>query len=79
VAILSKYVTVSVKIPRELKEKLERYGIKPSKLLKKAIMEELKRREIQDLEKMRAELSDIIAKFSKEFIVKSIRKDREKR
>ena len=76
---MSKYVTVSVKIPRELKEKLERYGIKPSKLLKKAIMEELKRREIQDLEKMRAELSDIIAKFSKEFIVKSIRKDREKR
>ena len=76
---MSKYVTVSVKIPRELKEKLERYGIKPSKLLKKAIMEELKRREIQELEKMRAELSDIIAKFSKEFIVKSIREDREKR
>ena len=76
---MSKYVTVSVKIPRKLKEKLERYGIKPSKLLKKAIMEELKRREIQDLEKMRAELSDIIAKFSKEFIVRSIRKDRERR
>jgi len=76
---LSKYVTVSVKIPRKLKEKLERYGIKPSKLLKKAITEELKRREIQDLEKMRAELSDIIAKFSKEFIVRSIREDREKR
>lgn len=76
---MSKYVTVSVKIPRELKEKLERYGIKPSKLLKKAIMEELKRKEIQELEKMRAELSDIIAKFSKEFIVKSIREDREKR
>ncbi|RLE53641.1 MAG: hypothetical protein DRJ30_06620 [Candidatus Methanomethylicota archaeon] len=77
--MLSKYVTVSVKIPRKLKEKLERYGIKPSKLLKKAIMEELKRREIQDLEKMRAELNDIIAKFSKEFIVRSIREDREKR
>ena len=76
---MSKYVTVSVKIPRKLKEKLERYGIKPSKLLKKAIMEELKRREIQDLEKMRAELNDIIAKFSKEFIVRSIREDREKR
>ena len=76
---MSKYVTVSVKIPRKLKEKLERYGIKPSKLLKKAIMEELKRREIQDLEKMRAELNDVIAKFSKEFIVRSIREDREKR
>ena len=76
---MSKYVTVSVKIPRELKEKLERYGIKPSKLLKKAIMEELKRREIQELEKMRAELGDIIAKFSKEFIVRSIREDRERR
>jgi len=71
-------VEETIDMQRKLKEKLERYGIKPSKLLKKAIMEELKRREIQDLEKMRAELNDIIAKFSKEFIVRSIREDREK-
>jgi len=76
---LSKYVTVSVKIPRKLKEKLEEYGIKPSELLRKAIMEELRRREIENLEKMREELGEVIAKFSKNFIVKSIREDREKK
>jgi len=76
---LSKYVTVSVKIPRKLKEKLEKYGIKPSELLRKAIMEELRRREIENLEKMREELNEVIAKFSKNFIVKSIREDREKK
>ncbi|MCS7366040.1 MAG: hypothetical protein NDF54_11440 [archaeon GB-1867-035] len=76
---MSKYVTVSVKIPRKLKEKLEEYGIKPSELLRKAIMEELRRREIENLEKMREELGEVIAKFSKNFIVKSIREDREKK
>jgi len=79
VVTLSKYVTVSVKIPRKLKEKLEEYGIKPSELLRKAIMEELRRREIENLEKMREELGEVIAKFSKNFIVKSIREDREKK
>ena len=76
---MSKYVTVSVKIPRKLKEKLEKYGIKPSELLRKAIMEELRRREIENLEKMREELNEVIAKFSKNFIVKSIREDRKKK
>lgn len=76
---MSKYVTVSVKIPRKLKEELEKYGIKPSELLRKAIMEELRRREIENLEKMREELNEVIAKFSKNFIVKSIREDREKK
>jgi len=33
-------VTVSVKIPREVKERLERLGIKPFQLLKNAIVEE---------------------------------------
>ena len=43
---MGKYVTVSVKIPVKLKEKLEKYGIKPFTLLKKAIEEELRNREI---------------------------------
>jgi len=77
VVILSKYVTVSVKIPREIKEKLEELGIKPSQILKKAIAEELRRREIEDLKRLVNETKPILNKISIEYAVKSIREDRE--
>ena len=32
--MVSKYVTISVKIPKEVKEKLEKAGISPSKIVK---------------------------------------------
>jgi len=75
--ILRKYVTISVKIPIEVKEKLEKYGIKPSELLKRAIYEELRRRGAEELEKEISELKDLLNKLSSEFVVKSIREDRE--
>ncbi len=31
------YATVSAKIPREIKYKIEEYGIKPSEVIRKAI------------------------------------------
>ncbi|MEM2169826.1 MAG: hypothetical protein QW186_08535 [Candidatus Bathyarchaeia archaeon] len=73
---MGKYVTVSVKIPREVKERLERLGIKPSQLLKNAIVEELRRREIEDLRKRIEEVKPILNKISTEYVVKSIREDR---
>ncbi|MEM0050082.1 MAG: hypothetical protein QW424_05800 [Candidatus Bathyarchaeia archaeon] len=73
---MGKYVTVSVKIPREVKERLERLGIKPSQLLKNAIVEELRRREIEDLRKRIEEAKPILNKISTEYVVKSIREDR---
>jgi len=76
---LRKYVTISVKIPIEVKEKLEKYGIKPSELLKRAIYEELRRRGAEELEKEISELKDLLNKLSSEFVVKSIREDRESR
>ncbi|RLF19413.1 MAG: CopG family transcriptional regulator [Thermoprotei archaeon] len=74
---MRKYVTISVKIPIEVKEKLEKYGIKPSELLKRAIYEELRRRGAEELEKEISELKDLLNKLSSEFVVKSIREDRE--
>lgn len=74
---MRKYVTISVKVPTEVKEKLEKYGIKPSELLKRAIYEELRRREAEELEREVSELKDLLNKFSGEFIVRSIREDRE--
>ena len=76
---MRKYVTISVKVPIEVKEKLEKYGIKPSELLKRAIYEELRRREAEELEREVSELKDLLNKFSSEFVVRSIREDRESR
>lgn len=76
---MGRYVTVSVKIPVEVKEKLEKFGIKPSKILKRAIYEELRRIEIETIERQLEDLKDVLNRFSKEFIVKSIREDRESR
>jgi len=76
---VGRYITVSVKVPVEVKEKLEKFGIKPSKILKKAIYEELRRREIEEIEDKLKELKNVLNKFSREFIVESIREDRESR
>ncbi len=76
---MSKYVTVSVKISKEIKVKLERYGIKPSELLKKAIIEELRTKEVEELERKSDELKEDLVKFSTKYVVKSIREDRDHR
>ncbi|RLI96777.1 MAG: hypothetical protein DRP00_04860 [Candidatus Aenigmatarchaeota archaeon] len=75
---MGKYVTVSVKIPVKLKEELEKYGIKPSVLLKKAIEQELRNREVQRIKEEIEKLKPILAKLSTEEIVKLIRENRER-
>jgi post-segregation antitoxin (ccd killing protein) len=76
---LSKSVTVSTKIPKELKEKLKQLKIKPSKILRKALEDEIRQREAeklkQDIEKMKTPLN----KVSINEIVKSIKEDRTRR
>lgn len=78
-ATVSKYATVSVKVPVELKQELERLGIKPSKLLRRAIEEEVKRREVERIKKEIESLRSTLAKISIEDVVKFIREDREQR
>ncbi len=76
---MSKYVTVSVKIRRETKEQLEKLGAKPSKLLKEAIEETLRKREIQEITREIAKISKTLEKIPVEDVVRSIREDRDKR
>ena len=38
-----RYVTISVEVPREVKERLERAGVRPSKVAKEAITRKLLR------------------------------------
>lgn len=76
---MGKYVTVSVKVPLEVKRRLEELGIKPSEVFRRAIEEELRRRELEEIEKELSELESVLSKFSRDFVVKSIREDRDSR
>lgn len=76
---MTKTVTVSTKIPQELKEKLKQLKIKPSKLLRQAIEDEIKRREAQKLKEEIEKLKPIFDRISTDDIVRSIREDRTQR
>lgn len=73
---LSKYTTVSTKIPQELREKMKQLEIKPSRLLRKAIEDEVRRREAEKLKQDVEKLKPVLSRVSVEEIVKSVREDR---
>jgi predicted Fe-Mo cluster-binding NifX family protein len=71
------YVTVSAKIDRELYEKLKRYGIQVSRVVRKALEEEVRRAEEGEVKKLLERMGGILEKIPSEEIVKSIRESRE--
>lgn len=73
---MSKYTTVSTEIPKEVKEKMKELKIKPSKLLRKAVEDEIKRREAEKLKEEIEKLKPLLDKVSMEEVVKSIKEDR---
>ena len=76
---LGEYTTVSVKIPKDLREKIRELNVKPSKILRKALEDEVKRREAMKLKKDIEKLMPILERVSMDEIVKGIREDRENR
>jgi Ulp1 family protease len=76
---LTQGVTVSTKIPKQLKEKIQRYKIKPSKILRKALEDEVKRKEVEELKEELTKLKPILDKISVDDVVKSVREDRDSR
>jgi antitoxin CcdA len=76
---MAQCVTVSTKIPKQLKERIERFKIKPSKIMRKALEDEVRRREVEELKGAIIKLKPILEKVSIDDIVKGIREDRESR
>jgi polyhydroxyalkanoate synthesis regulator phasin len=70
---------VSTKIPKQLKEKMQRFKIKPSGILRKALEDEVRKREIEELKEEIDRLRPTLEKVSVEDVVKSIREDRDSR
>ena len=67
---------ISVRVPQELKDDLKRYGIEVSEVTRKALEEEVKRREREELRGMAEELGEFLEKIPRERIVEGIREDR---
>jgi len=70
------YVTISAKIPRRLKELMDKYGIRPSPIIRRALEEEVKRHMLMDLEARAKNLSRKLRHISDEEIAQLIREDR---
>lgn len=73
------YVTVSARIDKALREKLKRYGISVSKVIRRALEEEVRKAEEEEIRKILGRIGRILEKIPEEEVVKSIRENREKR
>ena len=74
---MGKYITVSAKIPKELKEKIDRYGIKVGEVVREALELEVKKRMIQEAKRSLKDLMLFLGEIPKEEVVRIIREDRE--
>ena len=72
-------VTISVRIPRELKEKIDRYGVRVSEVVRKALEEEVRRREFEEAVKAAEELGELFSKIPDGEIVRVIKEYRRTR
>ena len=73
----SKQVTVSAKIPKKLKDELERQGVKMSDAIRRGLEKELKEVKIREIESLLKEID--FSKVSEEQIVRDVREAREQR
>ncbi len=73
------YVTVSARIRRELYEKLKIYGVVVSDVIRRALEEEVRKREEEELREKLKRAQEILRKIPPEEIVDSIRSSREER
>jgi post-segregation antitoxin (ccd killing protein) len=73
------YVTVSVKVRRDLAERARALGVNISEVVRKAIEEEVKRRELELIRKRLESVKDFLNRVDIDRVVKSIREDRESR
>jgi len=71
---------MSVRVPRQLKEKLERYGVNVSELVKRKLAEEVERIEREEVRKLLDELrSALQGRVDPHELSKLVEEEREER
>ena len=73
------YVTVSAKISKDFYKKLKKYGIPISSVIRRALEEEVRRREEEELRAALRNIQEILRKIPDEELVQVIRSGREER
>lgn len=76
---MGRYITVSTKVRKELKEEAKRLGINVSTVLRRALEDEVKRRKRQKLLERLEGFHDVLEKIDVEEFTKLVREDRERR
>jgi post-segregation antitoxin (ccd killing protein) len=73
------YVTVSAKVKRDIYEKLKKYKIPISSVIRKALEDEVRRREEEEIREKLAEAQIILKKIPPEELVEAVRASRGER
>ncbi|MFO7967394.1 MAG: hypothetical protein R6U44_07325 [Archaeoglobaceae archaeon] len=76
---MTDYKTVSAKVDQELKEKIAKYNIKVSKVIKKALEEEVKKEEERELKEMLKQSQKSLSKIGKDRTTELVKEGREER
>jgi len=76
---MGRQVTVTAKIPADLKERLTRVGANVSGLIREALEREVKRLEKERLRRLAEEAGEILQKIPADELVETIREGREAR
>ncbi|MEM2089236.1 MAG: type II toxin-antitoxin system CcdA family antitoxin [Thermoproteota archaeon] len=76
---MGRYITVSTKVRRELREEARRLGINVSRVLRRALEEEVRRRRRQRLLERLEGFHDVLDKIDVEEFTRLVREDRETR
>ena len=76
---MGSYITVSVKVRRDLAERARALGVNVAEVVRKAIEEEVKRRELELIRKRLESVKDFLNRVDIDRVVKSIREGRESR
>lgn len=76
---MGSWVTVSTKVRREVLEKARKYGINVSEVLRRALEEEVRRREEEILKDEFEKAAEELSKIPIDEVVHWIREDRESR
>lgn len=70
---------ITVRVSKELREELKKYGVRVSEVVRKALEEELRRIKLKKLQEAAVKLGDFFSKIPDEEIIEGIRRVRMER
>jgi len=67
---------ITVRVPNDVKEKLGKYGVRVSEVVRKALEEEIEKKRLEEAKRAAGKLGEFFSKISEEEIVKSVKEAR---